>query len=126
MFFPPLIFLVMLAFFVVAVILLPFLLLGLIGEAFLRLGLSPGLIFWLLILTLLGSLVNIPIYRFESREIYDDQLVSYFGMRVRVPRMVRTHQTVLAVNVGGALSDMVEIMRRYGLVPAAGPQASPA
>ncbi len=103
MFFPPLIFLVMLAFFVVAIILLPFLLLGMIGEAFLRLGLSPGLIFWLLIVTLLGSLVNIPIYRFESREIHDDQLVSYFGMRVRVPRMMRTHQTVLAVNVGGAL-----------------------
>ncbi len=103
MFFPPLIFLVMLAFFVVAIILLPFLLLGMIGEAFLRLGLSPGLIFWLLIVTLLGSLVNIPIYRFESREIHDDQLVSYFGLRVRVPRMMRTHQTVLAVNVGGAL-----------------------
>ena len=103
MFFPPLIILMMLAFFVVAVILLPFLLLGMIGEAFLRLGLSPGLIFWLLVLTLLGSLVNIPIYRFESQEIYDDQMVSYFGMRVRVPRMVRTHQTVLAVNVGGAL-----------------------
>jgi len=103
MFFPPLIFLMMLVFFVVALIMLPFLLLGMIGEAFLRLGLSPGLIFWLLVLTLLGSLVNIPIYRFESQEIYDDQMVSYFGMRVRVPRMVRTHQTVLAVNVGGAL-----------------------
>ena len=64
MFFPPLIFLMMLVFFVVAVILLPFLLLGLIGEAFLRLGLPPGLVFSLLILTLLGSLVNIPIYRF--------------------------------------------------------------
>ncbi len=103
MFFPPLIFLMMLAFFAVALVLLPFLLLGLIGEAFLRLGLSPGLVFWLMILTLLGSLVNIPIHRFESQEVYDDQMVSYFGMRVRVPRMVRTHQTVLAVNVGGAV-----------------------
>lgn len=103
MFFPPFIFLIMLAFFVVALIMLPFLLLGLIGEAFLRLGLPPGLIFWLLILSLLGSLVNIPIHRFESREIYDDQMVSYFGMRVRVPRVVRTHQTVLAVNVGGCV-----------------------
>ena len=103
MFFPPLIFLIMLAFFVVAVILLPFLLLGMIGEAFLRLGLSPGLIFWLLVLTLLGSLVNIPIYHFASREIYGDQTISYYGMRVRLPRAPQTHQTVLAVNVGGAL-----------------------
>ena len=102
MFFPPLIFLMMLVFFVLAVILLPFLLLGLIGEAFLRLGLPPGLVFSLLILTLLGSLVNIPIYRFASREVYGDQIISYFGMRVRVPPSP-THQTVLAVNVGGAV-----------------------
>ena len=73
MFFPPLIFLMMLVFFVVALIMLPFLLLGMIGEAFLRLGLPPSLVFWLLILTLLGSLVNIPIYRFASREVYGDQ-----------------------------------------------------
>lgn len=103
MFFPPLIFLMMLVFFLVAVVLLPFLLLGMIGEAFLRLGLPPGLIFSLLIFTLLGSLVNIPIYRFESREIYGDQVISYFGMRVRVPHRPQTHQTVLAVNVGGAV-----------------------
>jgi uncharacterized membrane protein len=103
MFFPPLILLMMLAFFVVALLLLPFLILGMIGEAFARLGLPPSLVFWLLILTLLGSLVNIPIYRFESQEVYDDQMVSYFGMRVRVPRVLRTHQTVLAVNVGGAV-----------------------
>ncbi len=48
MFFPPLIFLMMLVFFVLAVILLPFLLLGMVGEAFLRLGLPPGLVFSLL------------------------------------------------------------------------------
>ena len=103
MIFPPLIFLLMLAFFVVAVILLPFLLLGMIGEAFMRLGLPPSLVFWLLILTLVGSLVNIPIYRFESREVYGDQMVSYFGMRVRVPRGPESRQTVLAVNLGGAV-----------------------
>src|SRR5512147_2924287 len=103
MFFPPLLFLIMLVFLVMAVIMLPFLLLGMIGEAFLRLGLSPGTIFGLLIFTLLGSLVNIPIYRFESQQVYDDQMVSYFGMRVRVPHMVETHRTVLAINVGGAV-----------------------
>jgi uncharacterized membrane protein len=103
MIFPPLIFLLMLVFFLVALIMLPFLLLGLIGEAFLRLGLPPGMIFGLLILTLLGSLVNIPIHRFESQVVTGDQTISYFGMRVRVPHLVQTHQTVLAVNVGGAV-----------------------
>ncbi|MGO9621455.1 MAG: DUF1614 domain-containing protein [Desulfobaccales bacterium] len=103
MFFSPLILLMMLVFFVAALILLPFLLLGMIGEAFLRLGLPPELIFWLLIATLVGSLVNIPIHRFESLEVLGDQTISYYGMRYRPPSLGPGHQTVLAVNVGGAL-----------------------
>jgi uncharacterized membrane protein len=103
MIFSPLIFFLMMIFFLVALILLPFLMVGLIGEAFLRLGISPSLVFWLLILTLVGSLVNIPIYRFENRELVGEQVVSYFGMRFRVPRPDQAHETILAVNVGGAL-----------------------
>jgi uncharacterized membrane protein len=93
----------MLFFFLAALVMLPLLLVGMIGEAFLRLGLPPSLMFWLLILTLAGSLINIPIYSFETREVMGDQVVSYFGMRVRLPRMANSHKTVLAVNVGGAL-----------------------
>ncbi|MDP3181847.1 MAG: DUF1614 domain-containing protein [Desulfobaccales bacterium] len=103
MIFPPLIFMLMLAFFVAALIMLPFLLLGMIGGAFIKLGLSPSLMFWLLIFTLVGSMVNIPIYTLKSGEVMGDTVVSYFGMRVRVPRMPRSGQTVLAVNVGGAI-----------------------
>ena len=103
MIFPPLIFLLMVGFFLAALVMLPFLLVGLIGEAFMRLGISPSLIFWLLILTLVGSLVNIPIYKFESRELVGEQVVSYFGMRFRVPRPEKAQGTILAVNVGGAL-----------------------
>jgi uncharacterized membrane protein len=103
MIFPPLILFLMLFFFLAALIMLPLLILGWIGEAFLRLGLSPSLMFWLLILTLVGSLVNIPIYRFENREMVGEQVVSYFGMRYRVPRMEQAQGTTLAVNVGGAL-----------------------
>ncbi|MGD0828896.1 MAG: DUF1614 domain-containing protein [Desulfobaccales bacterium] len=103
MFFPPLILLMMLALFVVAMILLPLLLMGMIGEAFSRLGLPPELIFWLLISSLVSSLVNIPIYRFSSREVLGDQVISYFGMRYRPPSLEPGQQTVLAINVGGAL-----------------------
>jgi uncharacterized membrane protein len=106
MIFPPLIFLLMVGCFFIALIMLPFLMLGLIGEAFLRLGISPGLIFWFLIFTLVGSLVNIPIYKFEGRDMLGEQVVSYYGMRFRVPRMERAHETILAVNVGGALIPM--------------------
>jgi len=103
MIFPPLIFFLMVVFFLVALVMLPFLMVGLIGEAFLRLGISPSLIFGLLILTLVGSLVNLPIYKFENLDLVGDQMVSYFGMRFRVPRPGRPQATILAVNVGGAL-----------------------
>jgi uncharacterized membrane protein len=103
MIFPPLIFLLMVGFFLVALIMLPFLMVGLIGQAFLRLGISPMLMFWLLILTLVGSLINIPIYRFQNRNLMGEQVVSYFGMRFRVPRPEKSRSTTLAVNVGGAL-----------------------
>ena len=103
MIFPPLIFLLMLAFFLAALILLPFLMVGMIGGAFIKLGLSPSLMFWLLIFTLVGSLVNIPIYTLKTREVMGDAVVSYFGMRVRLPRLAQPNQTVLAVNVGGAV-----------------------
>jgi uncharacterized membrane protein len=103
MIFPPLIFLLMLFFFLAALVMLPLLLVGLIGEAFMRLGLPPSLMFWLLIFTLVGSLINIPIYSFDTREVMGDQVVTYFGMRFRVPRLNQPHKTVLAVNVGGAL-----------------------
>jgi uncharacterized membrane protein len=107
MIFPPLIFLLMVIFFLAALVMLPLLLVGLIGEAFLRLGISPSLVFWLLILTLVGSLVNIPIYRFENRDLAGEQVVSYFGMRFRVPRLERAQATILAVNVGGALIPVI-------------------
>jgi len=103
MIFPPLIFFLMLAFFLTALVMLPLLILGLIGEAFLRLGISPALIFWLLVITLVGSLVNIPIHTFENRQLVGEQVISYFGMRYRVPRQERAQASILAVNVGGAL-----------------------
>ena len=102
MFFPPLIFLLMLFFLLIALVLLPFLLLGVMGSAFLKLGLPPATMFWLLILTLLGSMINIPIHQMESQNLVRDQMVSFFGMRYRAP-VLRTHKTVLAINVGGAV-----------------------
>jgi uncharacterized membrane protein len=106
MFFPPLIFLLMVVFLLLALVLLPFLLLGMMGSAFIKLGLPPTTMFWLLVLTLAGSMINIPIHQLESQNLVRDQMVSYFGMRYRAP-VLRTHKTVLAINVGGAVIPVV-------------------
>jgi uncharacterized membrane protein len=103
MFFPPLIFLLMFFFLLIALVLLPFLLVGMMGSAFLKLGLPPTTMFWLLILTLLGSMINIPVHQIESQNLVKDQMVSFFGMRYRAPQVLRTQKTVLAINVGGAV-----------------------
>ena len=96
----------LLVFLFLALILLPFLLVGMIGTAFIKLGLPPTSMFWLLVLTLVGSMINIPIHQMESQNLVKDQMVSYFGMRYRAP-VLRTHQTVLAINVGGAVIPVV-------------------
>ena len=103
MIYPPLILILMLGFFLLTLILLPFLWLGVVGNAFVNLGIPPGAVFWLLIITLLGSLVNIPLTTIESQEIVAGQVISYFGMQVRLPGGRSRRQTTLAVNVGGAL-----------------------
>ena len=80
---------------------------GIIGGAFIKLGIPPGTMFWLLIFTLIGSMVNIPIYTMRSHEVVGDRIVSYYGMRYRAPRVVRSQETVLAVNVGGAVIPVI-------------------
>jgi uncharacterized membrane protein len=89
-------------FLLIALVLLPFLMVGMMGSAFLKLGLPPTSMFWLLVLTLVGSMINIPIYQIESQNLVKDQVVSFFGMRYRAP-VVHTQKTVLAINVGGAV-----------------------
>ena len=103
MIYPPLIFILMVVFFLITLVLLPFLWLGIVGNAFVELGLPPHAVFWLLILTLLGSLVNIPLTTLESQEVLAGQVISYFGMQVRLPPARATRQTTLAINLGGAL-----------------------
>jgi uncharacterized membrane protein len=103
MIYPPLIFILMVGLFLITLILLPFLWLGIVGSAFIDLGLPPGSVFWLLILTLAGSLVNIPLTTLEGQEVVESQVISYFGMQVRLPPARTRRQTTLAVNVGGAL-----------------------
>ncbi len=78
-----------------------------------RLGISPSLVFWLLILTLAGSLVNIPIYRFESRDLMGEQVISYFGMRFRVPRPEKTHATISGGERGWGLDSSGLIVVSY-------------
>jgi len=90
--------LVVLLVFVVAVIEL-----GALTFAYARLGLDRRWAYTLLGASVVGAWMNIPIARFRGHVEVTDTVVRYLGVRYRIPELIRTDETVLAVNVGGAL-----------------------
>jgi uncharacterized membrane protein len=78
-------------------------LVGAVAYAYRRIGISESSLFLLLMLSLLGGLVNIPLARVKGRERVTVSEIVVFGMRYRVPVMEHTSDTIVAVNVGGAL-----------------------
>ncbi|MGB9893385.1 MAG: DUF1614 domain-containing protein [Candidatus Saccharicenans sp.] len=76
---------------------------GLISIAFQKLGLSPDMIFLLLLLSLLGSGINIPLRKLSSESLLEEQTVDFFGWKFRIPSARYSNATILAVNLGGAL-----------------------
>jgi uncharacterized membrane protein len=105
MFFAPFLLLYSIIFFVALAFLFVMLEIGAINYAFNALGLPPHAAFWALMVSLLGSYINIPITRIESGgEPSSADVVSYFGVRYRVPtHLAATRSTVVAINVGGAI-----------------------
>ncbi|WP_292392741.1 DUF1614 domain-containing protein [Methanoculleus sp. UBA303] len=103
--FSPLMFLLLfglLILFGLAIILFPLLFLTAIGATFTKLGFSWREALLILLLTLAGSFINIPVRRLESRAVPAyDRYVAMYGRLYRIPQQVP--RTVLAVNVGGAL-----------------------
>jgi uncharacterized membrane protein len=102
--------------------LVPFLIFMLPAVAFAKLGLSPfaGLaFFWF---SLIGSLINIPVYRKEL-EYYEkpDEIAAMFNrfFGIRVP--VFHQEQVIALNLGGAVLPgllSLYLLFRINLVPA--------
>ncbi len=70
---------------------------------FLHMGLSPHIALLLLLASLIGSYLNIPVGRLSGEQVVSGAAVSFFGMRYVVPVVVNWPGTVIAVNVGGAL-----------------------
>jgi len=74
-----------------------------VTYAYQRMGISPGYVFSLLLLSLLGSYVNIPIASLQPEPIVSHSIVEFYGVPYVVPLVHEWGQTVIAVNVGGAV-----------------------
>jgi uncharacterized membrane protein len=76
---------------------------GIIGYAYEKAGVHRRYVFVVLLLSLLGSYVNIPVAELPAERVVSGQEVTHFGMRYVIPLVEERPGTVLAVNVGGAV-----------------------
>jgi uncharacterized membrane protein len=75
--------------------------------AYQKIGINRRYIFTLLLLSLLGSYVNIPIYHLPPESVSSGGLVSFFGVPYAIPSVTEWPGTVIAVNLGGAVIPMI-------------------
>lgn len=79
--------------------------LGIIVSAFMKIGFSAEDALLILLLSLLGSGINIPLTTLKSDiPVVKDNYIKVFGVSYRIPvRQIVRNETVLAINVGGAI-----------------------
>ncbi|MGO8677185.1 MAG: DUF1614 domain-containing protein [Limisphaerales bacterium] len=80
---------------------------GLLRYVFETLGVSQRYMLLLLVCSLLGSYVNIPVATLPPEYIRSGEIVRVFGMSYVVPVVREWPGTVLAVNLGGAVIPVV-------------------
>lgn len=71
--------------------------------AYQKIGVPPRYMFAVMLLSLLGSHVNIPLYAMRSERLVPAQHVIVYGRTYVAPPLVAPGTTVVALNVGGAL-----------------------
>jgi uncharacterized membrane protein len=94
-------FLLILAFSFIALLLL--IEVGILEYAYEKIGIGRRHMFALLIFSLLGSYINIPVAELPAKEVYSGQQVTFFGMPYIVPYVADWPRTIIAVNLGGAV-----------------------
>ena len=82
-----------------------------LAYAYRKIGVRPRYVFAVMVLTLLGSQVNIPVYSIPVRHIMRPPASWMYGWPYSAPEVVQTGVTVVAVNVGGALIPVLRYAR---------------
>ncbi len=97
---------------------------GALKYAYEKIGIGREHVFALLLLSLLGSYVNIPIAELPAEEVLSDRVVTFFGMRYVIPFVEEWPRTIVAVNLGGAviptLLSLYLVFKNGAYLPAAG------
>lgn len=76
---------------------------GILRYAYEKMGIGPRHMLALVVLSLLGSYVNIPVAQLPPEEVHSGEVIVFYGMRYVVPIVREWPGTVIAVNLGGAV-----------------------
>ncbi len=93
----------LLAFLLFFALLIFFIEVGIIEYAYEKIGINRRYIFALLLLSLLGSYVNIPVAELPGEKVIGSREIFYYGMLYVIPSVHRLPGTIIAVNLGGAV-----------------------
>ena len=96
-----------LALFLLFVLLVVLVELGIIRYAYERMGIPSRYVMGILLLSLLGSAINIPVAQLPPHEIVSGGLIDFYGVQYVVPVVQQWTGTIIAVNVGGALIPVI-------------------
>jgi uncharacterized membrane protein len=103
MLFAPLALPFLLAFFLFVGLVIALIQVGIFEYVYEKIGIQRQYIFTLLLLSLLGSYINIPVVEMPAERVISGQEIPFFGMRYVIPFVEEWPRTVIAVNVGGAV-----------------------
>lgn len=97
----------LLALFFVFIFVVALIQLHILAFAYERMGIPPRYVLGVLLLSLFGSAVNIPVAELPPEKIVTDRYVEVYGIRYVVPVAEVWPRTIIAVNVGGALIPVI-------------------
>lgn len=81
--------------------------LHIVRYAYERVGVSPRFMLALLLLSFLGSYINIEVARLPPERMYVPGVAHFFGVPYVIPGVTESPGTIIAVNVGGAVVPML-------------------
>lgn len=81
--------------------------LNIVTVAFEKLGLSGDAAYLLLVSTLAGSMINIPLFSISTREVDSELPEEGIPAYFRASQILHMSKTVIAVNVGGCLIPVI-------------------
>lgn len=73
------------------------------AYAYRQIGVSETAFFGVLFGSLIGGAINIPLARLHDKPVAEEREIPIFGVRYRVPVTREPEESILAINVGGAI-----------------------